>query len=483
MLKSIPITIAYGDGIGPEIMKAVLEILEAAKAPLTYEVIEVGQHLYEQGISSGIKDDAWESLERTKVLLKAPITTPRGSGVKSLNVTLRNMLGLYANIRPCRSYNPFVRATHPDMDVVIIRENEEDVYGGIEHRQTDEMVQCLKLISKPGCSRIIHFAFEYAKAYGRKKVTCFTKDNIMKLSDGLFHQTFLEIAPLYPSIQADHMIVDIGTAKLADAPEQFDVIVVPNLYGDILSDVAAEIAGSVGLAGSANIGDCCAMFEAIHGSAPDIAGQNKANPSGLLMAAIMMLVHLGLPDLASIIQNSWLKTLEEGIFTPDIFNPAFAKEPVTTSRFAQEVIQRLGKEPSRLSPIHYPAPMAHFFQGKSYERPAKQAKRELVGVDLFFYHHPQDLASLVKRLQQTAPSAFNLQMITNRGATVWPKAQLHTFLTDHWRARFLGVHGSVTMDEILTLMCQIKEQQLDLIKMETLYAFDGKPGFSKGQGE
>src|SRR2546429_6887663 len=291
-MPTTTITVAYGDGIGPEIMEATLHVLKEAGAKLDIERIEIGEKVYLAGHSSGIEDSSWDSLRTTKVFLKAPITTPQGGGFKSLNVTVRKTLGLYANVRPCVSYHPFVETKHPGMDVVIVRENEEDLYAGIEHRQTENVVQCLKLISRPGCEKIARYAFEYARRHSRRKVTCFTKDNIMKLTDGLFHKVFEEIGADYTDIEQEHWIVDIGAAKLDDTPEAFDVIVMPNLYGDILSDVAAQIAGSVGLAGSANIGDLCAMFEAIHRSAPRRAGQNVANPSGLLRAAGMMLGHI-----------------------------------------------------------------------------------------------------------------------------------------------------------------------------------------------
>ncbi|HEX2606430.1 MAG TPA: isocitrate/isopropylmalate family dehydrogenase, partial [Flavisolibacter sp.] len=226
------ITIARGDGIGPEIMDATLRVLKAAGAALDIEEIEIGEKVYLQGNSAGIEASAWDSLRRTRVFLKAPITTPQGGGFKSLNVTTRKVLGLYANVRPCISYHPYVKTKHPIMDVVIIRENEEDLYAGIEHRQTDEVYQCLKLVSRPGTEKIIRYAFEYARAYNRKKVTCFTKDNIMKMTDGLFHKVFDEVGKEYPEIEKEHWIVDIGAAKLADSPEVFDVIVMPNLYGD-----------------------------------------------------------------------------------------------------------------------------------------------------------------------------------------------------------------------------------------------------------
>src|SRR6188474_1152737 len=353
MSTRIPITVARGDGIGPEIMDATLRILEAAKAPPDYEQIEIGEKVYLAGNTSGIEPSSWESLRRTKVFLKAPITTPQGGGFKSLNVTVRKVLGLYANVRPCVSYHPFIETKHPNMDVVIVRENEEDLYAGIEHRQTNQVVQCLKLISRPGSEKIVRYAFEYARRNNRKKVTCFTKDNIMKLTDGLFHKIFDEIAAEYPDLENEHWIVDIGAAKLADTPEVFDVIVMPNLYGDVLSDVAAQIAGSVGLAGSANIGENVAMFEAIHGTAPRRAGQNLANPSGLLLGAVMMMEHLDQPDIAERVHNAWLKTLEDGVHTYDIFKEGVSREKVGTREFAQAVVARLGQKPEKLKSVSY----------------------------------------------------------------------------------------------------------------------------------
>src|SRR5579859_2710701 len=345
MTINTPITVAYGDGIGPEIMAATLRIIQAAGARIDIEEIEIGEKVYLRGISAGMEPSAWESLRRTKVFLKAPITTPQGGGYKSLNVTTRITFGLYANVRPCVSYYPFVDTKHPTMDVVIIRENEEDTYTGIEYRQTQEMTESLKLISRPGSERIVRYAFEYARSNNRKKVTCFMKDNIMKMTDGLFHKVFDEIAKQYPDIQNEAWIVDIGAAKMADTPEAFDVIVMPNLYGDILSDVAAQIAGSVGLAGSANIGEKCAMFEAIHGSAPRRAGQNLANPSGLLLGAVLMLVHINQPEAAERVHNAWLRTVEDGIHTYDIFTEGVSVEKVGTKEFAAAVITRLGQKP------------------------------------------------------------------------------------------------------------------------------------------
>src|SRR5438876_4310258 len=353
MAQKTAITVAYGDGIGPEIMAATLEILEEAGAPIETEGIAIGEKVYKRGGITGIEPSAWESLRRTRVFLKAPITTPQGGGYKSLNVTTRKTLGLYANVRPCVSYPPFVETKHPNMDVVIVRENEEDTYAGIEHRQTEQVVQCLKLISRPGSEKIVRYAFEYARRHNRKKVTCFTKDNIMKLTDGLFHRVFNEIAAENPDIENEHWIVDIGAAKLADTPNAFDVIVMPNLYGDILSDVAAQIAGSVGLAGSANIGENIAMFEAIHGSAPRRAGQNLANPSGLLLGAVMMLVHIGETEIAELTHNAWLRTIEDGVRTYDMFKEGVSKEKVGTKEFADAVVARIGQKPETLKPVTY----------------------------------------------------------------------------------------------------------------------------------
>lgn len=479
--KPTQITIARGDGIGPEIMDATLRILTAAGAELEIEEIEIGEKIYQQGHSAGILPEAWESLRRTRVFLKAPITTPQGGGFKSLNVTTRKVLGLFANVRPCVSYHPFVDTKHPEMDVVIIRENEEDLYAGIEHQQTDEVYQCLKLISRPGTEKIVRYAFEYAKAYNRKKVTCFTKDNIMKMTDGLFHKVFDEIGAEYPDIEKEHWIIDIGAAKLADTPEKFDVIVMPNLYGDILSDVAAQITGSVGLAGSANIGDGFAMFEAIHGSAPRIAGMNKANPSGLLLGAIQMLVHIGQQNVAEKIQNAWLRTLEDGIHTYDIFKENISKARLGTKEFADAVIERLGQQPQQLKPISYSNQSANF---KITLKPRQEAQKKLVGVDVFICSKQRNAEVLAQHLQASNTQELKLSMITNRGTKVWPDGFPETFCTDHWRCRFKpNKAGEINYVDVLTLMNRINESNLEIIKTENLYEFDGVAGYTAAQGQ
>ncbi|NDI99584.1 NADP-dependent isocitrate dehydrogenase [Flavobacterium sp. LaA7.5] len=475
------ITIAKGDGIGPEIMEATLAVLAAAGAQIKTEEIEVGEKVYRAGNTSGIAREAWDVVRRNKIFLKGPVTTPQGGGYKSLNVSTRKFLGLYANIRPCVSLHPYVTTKHPKMDMVIVRENEEDLYAGIEHQQTDEVVQCLKLISRPGCEKIVRYAFEYARHYGRKKVTCFTKDNIMKQTDGLFHKVFDEIAAEYPEIQNEHWIIDIGAAKMADSPEDFDVIVMPNLYGDIQSDVAAQIAGSVGLAGSANIGEECAMFEAIHGSAPLIGGQNKANPSGLLQGAVMMLNHIGQTAVAEKIQNAWLRTIEEGKHTFDIYKEGISTQLLGTQEFAKAVIANLGQLPQRLNPVSYAKEKA--LQLPKYVR-KPQAHKKLVGIDVFVNwtgSEPNELAELLKKINA---DEAGLNMITNRGIKVWPDGFKETFCTDHWRCRFMPQQGEkMEKQDILRLLELALDNNIDVIKTENLYEFNGQPAFSLGQGQ
>ena len=468
-MKKIPIVVAEGDGIGPEIMAQTLRILEASGAPLEVQKVAIGEKVYLAGHKTGIEPSTWDLIRRAKVFLKAPITTPQGGGFKSLNVTIRTSLGLYANVRPAVAYAPYVKTRHPGMDVVVIRENEEDLYCGIEYRQTQDTYQALKLITQPGSEKIIRYAFEYAIQNRRKKVTCFTKDNILKLSDGQFHKVFDEIAKEYPSLENEHWIVDIGAAKLADTPEAFDVIVLPNLYGDILSDVAAQVAGSVGLAGSANIGEAGAMFEAIHGSAPRRAAQNLANPSGLILASVMMLNHLSLAKEASLIHNSWLRTLEEGIHTYDIYNEAISRQKVGTKEFGDAVIARLGKEPEKFKPIHY---QTSGTPHKAALNPPSPEKKSLVGIDVFIDHPgPADL--LAKQIQQANPG-LKLTQIFNRGVSVWPQMMPETSTTQSWRCRLQG-------DKVIEALTKLAHSGLDITQTVNLYTFDNKPGYTLAQ--
>jgi isocitrate dehydrogenase len=483
------VAVAYGDGIGPEIMQATLRVLEAAGANILAERIEIGAQVYLSGNSSGIEKSAWQTIKKNRLILKAPITTPQGKGYKSLNVTLRKSLGLFANVRPVMSYAPYVETNFPGMNVVIVRENEEDLYAGIEHQQTQDVVQCLKLISRPGCEKIVRYAFEYARVYGRKKVTCMVKDNIMKLTDGLFHAVFKEISLEYPEIKSNSQIIDIGSARLAASPENYDVIVTSNLYGDIISDIAAEIAGSVGMAGSANIGTNIAMFEAIHGAAPDIAGLKIANPSGLINAAVMLLSHVGKTAVADTIKNAWLVTLEDGYHTADVFQEGSTREIVSTSEFANKVIDNLGKKPQKLSPSNL---SLGFGEIVIPEYVRKEEMQVLVGVDIFINwkgKNPKEVGDILKSIDSFQ---MKLKMITNRGVKVYPEGMEETYCTDHWRCRFVDskskidgelVYNPVNFKSIIALQSKLHAKGFEIIKTENLYEFNGKRGFSLGQGE
>lgn len=478
------ITVAYGDGIGPEIMDSTLAILKEAKARITIETIEVGKLMYERGFSSGIPPEAWKSIRENKILLKSPITTPQGGGYKSLNVTMRKALGLYANVRPCMSYHPFIATNHPGMDVVIVRENEEDLYAGIEYRQSHNTYQSLKLITRTGCEQIIRYAFEYAVKNNRSKVTCFSKDNIMKFTDGLFHKVFDEISKEYPDIMADHFIVDIGTARLANKPQIFDVVVTSNLYGDIISDVVAEISGSVGLAGSANIGNEYALFEAIHGSAPDIAGQNIANPSGLINAAVMMLAHIGQGETAANVHNAWLKTIEDGMHTGDVYKPDHSKKKLSTTEFTEEVISRLGKRPSSFKVARYNNSKS-VTQEKINSINCKEEKT-LVGVDVVVNWRGEQssiLADEVIRLIEG--SEVGLQLISVKGLKMWPSDDNSSILSDEWNLRFMPTSEEKILNHsaITKLMRNLNNGNIDFVRINNLYLFDGKLGFSLAQGE
>jgi isocitrate dehydrogenase len=486
MATNVPITVAKGDGIGPEIMDATLRVLKESGARIDIEEIAIGEKVYLSGNTTGIEPASIESLLRTKIFLKAPITTPQGGGYKSLNVTTRKLLGLYANVRPCVAYDPYIPTKHPGMNVVIVRENEEDLYAGIEYQQTPDVTQCIKLISRSGSERIVRYAFEYAVRNSRKKVTCFMKDNIMKLTDGLFHKVFDEIGTEYPDIEKESWIVDIGAAKLADTPNAFDVIVMPNLYGDILSDVAAQIAGSVGLAGSANIGVKYAMFEAIHGSAPRRAGQNLANPSGLLLGAVMMLVHIDQIDIAERIHNAFLRTLEDGVHTYDIAkegkNPHTTKQ-VGTMEFGEAIVARLGQEPQKFAPVRYkPAAKRDALKAKAaLALPA----RDLVGVDLFIYNPPADPNEVGPRVEAINGGGLKLALISNRGVRVYPNGLPDTITSDSWRCRFQsdGSNPVVTQQQVIALQQRALDAGLEVGMTEGLYNFDGKPAFSMSQGE
>ena len=484
MTGKVPITVAQGDGIGPEIMEATLHIVQEAGAQLEIATIEIGEKSCTGGHATSIPDEAWESLRQSRVLLKAPTTTPQGGGGKSMAMTLRKTLGLFANVRHAISYHPYVETRHPQLNLIVVRENEEGLYGGPEYRQSTDVVQGVSLTSRPGTERVIRYAFEYAQAHGRKKVSCLTKDNLLKLTDGFFHRTFDEIGVHYPEIAKEHWLVDIGAAKIADAPEAFDVVVLSTVYGDIISEIVAQIAGSVGMVASASIGADCAMFEAIHGSAPRLAGQNLANPSGLFLAGVKMLLHIGQPDAATRAHNAWLKTIEDGIHTSDIFKEGVSRQRVGTKEFAKAVVERLGQAPTKLQPVSYKNGAAPIAAADSYHRPLEP--KQLVGVDLsidFLQGTPDELAKILQPLEL---DGLKLEFIANRDVAVWPQGHAETFCTDTYVCRFklpAEAKNVLQPGSVVALLDRVAKSGLEFLKMELLYTFDGKPGFSSVYGQ
>lgn len=458
------ISVAYGDGIGPEIMDSVMKILDAAQVQLKWEIVDIGEKIYLSGISTGISDSAWNSILNNKILLKGPMTTPLGGGYKSINVTLRKKLGLFANVRPVKSYEPYISCNAKNMDVVIVRENEEDLYSGIEYQTTANSYVAVKLVSEEGARKIIRYAFDYATANGRETVTCITKNNIMKLSDGCFAKVFDEIASEYPVIKHNHMIVDIGSARIASKPSNFDVVVTLNLYGDIISDIAAEAAGAVGIAGSANIGSDYAMFEAVHGSAPDIAGQGKANPSGLLNATIMMLKHLDMHDKAEQIENAWLNTIKSGIQTVDLHN-GYGK-PATTSQFTDAIISNLESTPKVL--------VSKKSEQKQLKIEKVRKSHKVVGCDIYVRSANCNVFNNLKF------KTMELKFIAHKGLVICAGDARNDEL-DMLQFRF--VKDNTSQQDVLDIQKEIIDQQLEIVMFNLLSQYDGKDGFSKGQGE
>jgi isocitrate dehydrogenase len=460
---------AKGDGIGPEIMDVVLDILKESTSGLLFHEIEIGEKAYLSGYESGISTNAWSTLKDYPVFLKAPITTPQGGGYKSLNVNIRKSFGLYANVRPCQSYHPYIATKHPVMDVVIIRENEEDLYAGIEYYSNQNDVVAHKIITRESSEKIIRYAFEYAKANKRKKVTCFTKDNILKLSDGMFRKVFEEVSKEYMEIENEHWIIDIGSAKLADSPDAFDVIVLPNLYGDILSDVAAQIAGSVGMAGSANIGPSFAMFEAIHGSAPRRAGQNLANPSALLKGAVMMLQHIGMGHEALTVENAWLRTIEDGMHTYDVFKDGISKEKVGTKEFGKAIMDRLGTKPNILSEAKLssefviPNPGDKLYADVNYK-----------GVDIDLYNPDNDIHKVLERVSHI--KGAELIAVSKKGLHLWPNKQTDQDMNGHIKLRFVV---SDTIDSVVPILWTALSQAYIITSLNKLAYINNKPAHFK----
>ncbi len=486
-MDKIKIAVAKGDGIGPEIMDAVIQIFEAAQAPLEYSFVDMGKSFYDKGHSTGMTPEAKETVESLGILFKGPMETPKGKGVKSINVTARKTWSTYANRRHFKSLTGvetvFSKASIP-IDLTIVRENIEGTYGGIEHMLTQDVALCRRFITRPGSLQVHRFAFEMAKKEGFKKVTCAHKANIMKLTDGLFLETFYEVAKEYPEIEANDIIVDDLAMKLVSKPQTFEVVVLTNLQGDIMSDLCAGLVGGLGFAPSANIGDNISIFEAVHGTAPDITGKNVANPTALLLSGFMMLRFLGLMEHAGAIENALLVTLEEGNHTGDFGD--ISKPALNTTEFSDLIIKNLGRVPSfgaaRKSEIvvsSYKIPKLPATQKMMFT--ANRKTESVIGVDLFF-ESQQTAAEIAPILQKHERDDAKLIMISNRGTQVWPTGSVFTECVDQYRARFEVNEGVSSLNEMMSLAASAGSDFF-VSSVELLRSFDGKPAYSLAQGQ
>ncbi|MGI8547923.1 MAG: NADP-dependent isocitrate dehydrogenase [Gemmatimonadaceae bacterium] len=478
--SATPVTVLPGDGIGPEVVRAALRVIEAAGVPIQPEVQLAGAEAFHAGVESGVPRETVDSIERTRVVLKGPLETPIGHGNKSANVTLRKFFETFANVRPVREL-PGVRTAYVgrNIDIVVVRENVEDLYAAIEHMETPAVAQALKVITRPGSEKISRFAFEYAMAEGRKKIHCATKSNILKLTEGMFQHTFEDVAKEYPQIDARHILVDNCAHQLAMRPEQFDIILTTNMNGDILSDLTSGLTGGLGFAPSANIGSEVAMFEAVHGSAPDIAGKNMANPTALILSAAMMLRHIGEGNAASEIEQAVLVTLEQGVRTGDMQSDRAA---ASTTEFTDAIIANLGKRSDLATPREYKrisVPPASDEVGH-----VEVQTRAIVGVDIFLesLEHPKQLGDTLTRLSDG--TGLTLKVISNRGTAVWPEFGQRTSLVDAFQCRFVTStdSGQTTDAQIVELLQRIAPD-FRWVHVEKLQRLNGKDAFSKAQGE
>jgi isocitrate dehydrogenase len=475
------VTLIPGDGIGPEVMDSVREILKAAEVRIRWEECEAGAEAFRRGVTSGVPRETVDSIARTRVALKGPLETPVGFGGKSANVTLRKLFEMFGNIRRAREL-PGVRTPFSGrgVDLVVVRENVEDLYAGIEHMQTPGVAQCLKIMSRKGCEKIVRLAFEFARAQSRTTVTCATKANIMKLTEGLLKRTFEEVAEEYPEIHARHIIIDNLAHQLVISPERFDVLVMSNMNGDIISDLTSGLVGGLGLAPSGNIGHDVAMFEAVHGSAPDIAGRGLANPTAMILSAVMMLRYLEQFDAADRVECAVLATLEQGrVLTGDLRGDGPA---ASTAEFTAAVIANLGCEPTLATereyrPLQVPARDA-------LRPPPPPASRRTVGMDVFV--ESDALPDALGRALEAAVEGhrLRLKMISNRGTVVYPATGGSTDCVDHFRCRFVLRDAAGELDHagVLDLLARVGAGH-HWNHVETLYEFDGEPSFTRAQGE
>jgi len=482
------IAVANGDGIGPEIMEAVLKIFNAANVQLDYEFVEMGKSYFDAGHSTGMTAKAKETIETLGLLFKGPMETPKGKGVKSINVTARKVWNTYANQRDFRTLNGvntvFSKAGIP-INITIIRENIEDTYGGIEHLLTYDVAVGRRIITRPGSEQVIRYAFEMCRRKGLKKLACAHKANIMKLTDGLFLEVFQQVATEYPDIESSDIIVDDLCMKLVSRPETFEAIVLTNLQGDIVSDLCAGLVGGLGFAPSANIGDNISIFEAVHGTAPDIAGKGIANPTALLLSGISMLRFLGYSANAATIENALLYTLEQGVHTGDFGEKGTPS--LNTVQFADAIISNLGEQPAQGAVI-----ATEDFEAKHGISPVQNKLRftkegvveEMIGVDVFVEAdmQPDELATIAKKHLRYNEN-FELVMISNRGTQVWPTGSIYTELVNEYRIRFEKKEGStIRQKEILHISADLSED-VKICSVEFLMNFNGKRGYTLAQGQ
>ena len=481
------IAVAKGDGIGPEIMDAVISIFDANKVDLEYEVVEMGKWVFDKGFSNGMTTKAQKTIEELGILFKGPMETPKGKGVKSVNVTARKTWNTYANKRVFQTLfgvdTVFSKAGIP-IDVTIVRENIEDTYGGIEHMLTHDVALSRRFITRPGSLQVIRYAFEMARQKNAKRITCGHKANIMKLTDGLFLECFYEVAKDYPDLKADDKIVDDLAMKLVVRPDEFDVVVLTNLQGDIISDLCAGLVGGLGFAPSANIGDHIAIFEAVHGTAPDIAGKNIANPTALLLSGLAMLRHLGYMENAAVIENALLYTLEIGIHTGDFGDKS--KKSLNTTEFAQAIIGNFGKIPALnakpLLPNKPVTPTVFHLDKNSMMVSSEMQQEKIVGVDMFIEstEQPQVIA---QKCVHHGGIKFKLISISNRGTQVWPTGSKFTNLVNQYNLRFESLNEQALnqLDIIglyVTLCADFKICSIELLNM-----WGDKKAYSLAQGQ
>ena len=480
-MSNVKISVAKGDGIGPEIMDAVLSVFSAAKVPLEYDFVAMGKDIYDQGYTTGMTDKAKQSVESTGILFKGPMETPKGGGMKSINVTARKTWNTHSNIRKFQTIKGvdtvFSKAGIP-INLTIVRENIEDTYGGIEHYMTKDVAVSRRIISRPGSEQVIRSAFETARKEGYSTVTCGHKANIMKLTDGMFLDTFYEIAKLYPQIKAEDIIVDALCMKLVYAPQTFECIVLTNLQGDIVSDLCAGLVGGLGFAPSANLGDHIKIFEAVHGTAPDIAGQNKANPTSLLLSGTLMLNQMGLEHYGTAIREALLSAIDKGVHTGDF--GADRSDSLGTMAFAQAIIKELD-----LSKITDSEP-------EKYHKPTMLAQNkmmvssdetiETVGIDLFIESEQQagDIATIVKA---HLDSDMELTTITNRGTQVWPEGSVFTDLVDTYVVRIeKNTTAEIKKKKFMEQAIHLYDY-LNIGSIEMLITIDGMRKYSLAQGQ